>query len=277
MTKQLLFYSSATPVSLKRHKGWAVEPRNDFGFAASTNSVPLMAIEFMKIAGEYSIVFAGEGDRIMPAAILGLQNDSNLYVDDDGKWSAGYIPAFVRRYPFVFSSGDDGKTFTLCIDEDYDGVNDSGKGNLLFDGEGERTKYLEGVLDFLKEYQTEYNRTQLLCNKLIELGLLEPMQAQIKLTSGQQLSLTGFQAVSREKLNALDDTRLAELARSGALELIYVHLYSMKNFTEMMERLAKAMDREKSRETADKDTEETASKKTATASKKKKGTATKKN
>lgn len=269
MTKQLLFYSSAAPVSLKRHKGWAVEPRNDFGFAATTNSVPLMAIEFMKIAGEYSIVFAGEGNQIMPAAILGLQNDSNLYVDDDGKWAASYIPAFVRRYPFVFSSGDDGKTFTLCIDEDYEGVNDAGEGNLLFDEEGERTKYLEGVLDFLKEYQTEYNRTQLLCDKLIELELLEPMQAQIKLKSGEQLSLTGFQAVSREKLNALDDDKLAELARSGALELIYVHLYSMKNFNEMMERLAQSMGREQAKEAAAKNGKKTTSKKTKDSSSKK--------
>ena len=269
MPKQLLFYSSATPVSLKRHKGWAVEPRNDFTFAASTNSVPLMAIEFMKIAGEYSIVFAGEGERIMPVSILGLQNDSNLYVDDDGKWTASYVPAFVRRYPFVFSSGDDGKTFTLCIDEDYDGVNDSGEGNLLFDDEGERTKYLDGVLDFLKEYQTEYNRTQLLCDKLIELELLEPMQAQIKLKSGEQLSLTGFQAVSREKLNALDDDKLADLARSGALELIYVHLYSMKNFNDIMERLAQTMDKEQTGDTASKKSKKTAGKKTkATASKK---------
>jgi hypothetical protein len=204
----------------------------------------------------------------MPVAILGLQNDSNLYVDDDGKWSAGYIPAFVRRYPFVFSSGDDGKTFTLCIDEDYEGVNDSGEGNLLFDDEGERTTYLDGVLDFLKEYQTEYNRTQLLCDKLAELKLLEPMQAQIKLTSGEQLSLTGFQAVSREKLNGLDDDKLAELARSGALELIYVHLYSMKNFNEMMERLAQSMGREKAKEAAAKKSKKTASKKTKDSSSK---------
>ena len=249
MSKQLLFYTSAPPVSAQRHKGWGVEPRDDYAFAAETNSVPLMAIEFMKVAGEYSIVFAGDKDRIMPAAILGLQNDSNLYVGDDGKWSADYIPAFVRRYPFVFSSGDDGKTFTLCIDEDYDGlkkkVTAKSKAKLLFDEDGERTDYLNGVLDFLKEYQTEYNRTQLLCEKLIDMDLLEPMQAQIKLNSGEQLSLTGFQAVSREKLNALDPEKLADLVKSGALELIYIHLYSMKNFTEMMERLSKTLNKDK--------------------------------
>jgi len=97
------------------------------------------------------------------------------------------------------------------------------------------------VLNFLKEYQSEYNRTQLFCKKLLELGLLEPMQAQIKLKTGKQVSLTGFKCVSREKLNALAPDKLADLAKSGALELIYVHLYSMKNFTEMMERLSKTL------------------------------------
>lgn len=200
-----------------------------------------MAVEFGKAAGEYALVFAGEQDRIMPAAILGVQNDTNLYVDEDGKWGAAYVPAFVRRYPFVFSSADEGQTFTLCIDEDYQGANQDGRGNKLFDDEGERTDYLTGVLDFLKEYQAEFNRTQLFCDKLLELDLLEPMQAQIKLQSGQQLSLTGFQAVSREKLNAVAPETLSELAKIGALELIYIHLFSMRHFSDMMERLAQSL------------------------------------
>ena len=239
MATQLLFYSSAVPLSVQRHRNWAVEPGSDFSFAGKTNSVPVMVIEFMKAAAEYSIVFAGDSDKIMPSAILGIQNDSNLYIDKDGKWGSKYIPAFVRRYPFVFSSGDDGKTFTLCIDEDYPRVNKEARGNRLFDEKGERTKYLEGVLEFLKEYQSEFSRTQLFCKKLREHELLEPMQAQIKLKTGQQVSLTGFNCVSREKLNALAPEKLADLAKSGALELIYIHLYSLKNLTEMMERLAK--------------------------------------
>jgi hypothetical protein len=241
MTTQLLFYTDSTPISAQRHRGWAVEGTNNFEFAGKTNSVPVMAVEFTKAASEYTIVFAGQGDNILPAAILGIQNDTNLYLDDDGKWSSKYIPAFVRRYPFVFSSGDEGKTFTLCIDENYPGLNQEDRGNRLFDDEGERTDYLNGVLTFLKDYQTEFNRTQILCNKLIELNLLEPMQAQIKLKSGKQLSLTGFQAVSREKLHALTPETLSDLVKMGALELIYIHLYSMQNFSVMMERVARSM------------------------------------
>src|SRR5262245_5219820 len=244
MATQLLFYSSAVPLSVQRHRNWAVEPGSDFSFARKTNSVPVMVIEFMKAAAEYSIVFAGDSEKVMPAAILGVQTDANLYVDKDGKWSSKYVPAFVRRYPFVFSIGDDVKTFTVCSDEDYPRVNKEAGGNRWFDDNGELTKYLEGVLNFLKEYQTEHNRTQLFCKKLRELDLLEPMQAQIKLNTGKQVSLTGFKCVSREKLNALAPEKLADLAKSGALELIYVHLYSMKNFTEMMERLSKTLGKE---------------------------------
>src|SRR5690606_10185017 len=215
MATQLLFYSSADPVSVQRHRNWAVEPGIDYFFAAKTNSVPLMVIEFPKAAAEYSIVFAGDTQRVMPGAILGIRNDSNLYVDADGKWTAKYVPAYVRRYPFVFSSGDDGTTFTLCIDEAYSRVNPEARGNRLFDDNGERTKYLEGVLDFLKDYQNEFNRTQLFCQKLLELDLLEPMQAQITLKSGKQVSLAGFQCVSRDKLHALPPEKLSELAKSG--------------------------------------------------------------
>lgn len=241
MANQLLFYSSATPITQNRHKDWAVDNTSNFGFASATNSVPVMAVEFAKAASEYTIIFAGDDENIMPAVILGIQNDTNLFIDEAGKWNAKYIPAFVRRYPFVFSSGDNGKSFTLCIDEDYEGFNQEERGNRLFDDEGERTQYLDSVLNFLKEYQTEFNRTQLLSKKLIELDLLEPMQAQVKLNTGKQLSLSGFKAVSREKLHALEPEALADLAKSGALELIYMHLFSMGNFQSMMERVAASL------------------------------------
>jgi hypothetical protein len=241
MSTQLLFYENATPVSSQRHQQWSIDVGNDYGFTRRTNSVPLMAVEFPNAALEYTIVFAGGEDAVMPAAILGVQNDTNLYVDDQGKWHAKYLPAFVRRYPFVFSSNDNGATFTLCIDEAFSGVNQDDRGSRLFADGGERTEYLENVLKFLQDYQNEFQRTQLFCKKLQELGLLEPMQAQIKLRSGQQMSLTGFMTVNRNKLNALEPDKLSELARKGILELAYMHLLSLKNFTAMMERVAGAV------------------------------------
>ena len=59
-----------------------------------------------------------------------------------------------------------------------------------------------------------------------------------RLAGGEQLSLAGFFAVNRERLKALDGDKLAELARGDALELLYIHLQSMRNFRPMIERVA---------------------------------------
>lgn len=239
MTTQLLFYERVTPISTQRHSDWSVESGANYDFSNEVNSVPLTAVEIPLAAREYTIVFAGNDDGVMPLVVLGLEGKSNLYVDDHGRWDARYVPAFVRRYPFVFARSDDGSTFTLCIDESYAGCNQAGRGQRLFDDEGGRTLYLENVLGFLQEYQNHFERTRAYCNKLVELDLLEPMQAQFSLASGEQRSLTGFQAVSRTRLKALPGDVLSEFAKTDELELTYAHLNSMNNFSMMLDRVAK--------------------------------------
>jgi SapC len=237
MATQLLIYETAVPVSHARHGNWSVDVGAGYAFSAKVNSVPLMAVEFPVAATEYAIVFGGTGDVVMPAAILGLRADQNLYVGEGGAWDAKYIPAFLRRYPFVFSSRDDGKTFTLCIDEGFPGFNQEGRGQRLFNDERKPTPYVDNVLKFLQQYQLEFNRTQAFCKKLRELNVLEPMQAQISLDSGEKMSLTGFSVVSRARLKTLSAEVLAELLKSDELELIYNHLQSMRNFGLMRERV----------------------------------------
>src|SRR6185369_5327850 len=103
------------------------------------------------------------------------------------------------RYPFVFSSQDEGKTFTLCIDESYKGFNQDKRGQPLFDEQQKPSEYTNNVLKFLQQYQVEFQRTQAFCKKLKDLNLLEPMRAQISLDSGERISLTGFMAVDRAR------------------------------------------------------------------------------
>jgi hypothetical protein len=239
LSKQLLYYEKVAPITSERHGDLYVKAAGDYEFARHSNSVPVMAVEFPSAAAEYAIVFAGNDEAMMPVVILGVDRDQNLFVDAQGKWQGKYIPAFVRRYPFIFSKSEDNERFFLCIDEGYSGCNREGRGERLFDSDGERTQYLGNVLNFVKEYQVQFNRTRAFCNRLRELELLEPMQAQFSLPSGKQKSLSGFMAISREKLKALSGDKLAELAKSDELELMYMHLQSMKNFSAMLE-LAKA-------------------------------------
>jgi hypothetical protein len=196
-----------------------------------------MTAEFPNAAAEYAIVFGGAGDVVIPAAILGVRADENLFVSSDGKWQGRYVPAFLRRYPFIFSSRDEGKTFTLCIDEGFPGFNQEDRGQRLFGDDGKPTPYVDNVLKFLQQYQVEFNRTQAFCKRLKELNLLEPMQAQVSLDSGEKRLLTGFSAIDRARLKTLSSTILADLTKSDELELIYTHLLSMRNFGAMRERL----------------------------------------
>lgn len=238
MSTQLLIYGDVQPINKQRHAGWSVKAGNQFGFAQGVNSVPLMAVEFPNAAEEYCIVFAGEEENLLPVVLMGVREDENLYVDSEGQWSAKYIPAFVRRYPFVFSSADEGATLTLCIDEGFEGCNEEGRGERLFDVDGEQTQYLNSVLDFLKEYQAHYQRTKNFAKKLHELDLLEPMGAQFTTPAGEKRTVTGFQAINREKLKALTPDNFSDLARTDELELIYLHLQSMRNFTKMLDKVS---------------------------------------
>lgn len=235
---QLLFYENAVPVSSERHKKLSVKTGANYKFAEKVNSVPLTAIEFGQAAVEYPIVFSGNADAVMPCAILGATATRNLFVQEDGTWGGKYVPAFVRRYPFVFAQDADAKNLILHIDEEFEGCNKSGRGERLFDSEGAQTQYLKNVLAFLQDYQQRFNRTQAFTKRLLELDLLRPMEAQFSLPSGERQSLSGFQTVDREKLKAVSNEDLGKMMRTDELECIYLHLSSLRHFGSIAERFS---------------------------------------
>ncbi|MCP4198853.1 MAG: SapC family protein [Proteobacteria bacterium] len=235
--KELMIYDELSPLNLERHAEWSVKTGDDFSFAREVTSVPLTAVEFRNAAVEFPIVFAEAGDDVMPVALMGIPTRTNLYIGEDGRLKAHYIPAFFRRYPFVFSSSPDSPTLTLCIDEKYEGINQDGRGERLFDVDGEQTQYLKSVLGFQQEYQAHFVRTKAFCSRLKELDLLEPMTARIGHPKTQPISLTGFQGIRRETLYVLPTQALQDMSRTGELELAYVHLQSLANFQRMAERM----------------------------------------
>ncbi len=239
MTRQLLIYENAEPLSSEAHRDVSVRTGTSWSFAAGLNSVPLVVAEFEKAAAEYPIVFAGEGDAIAPAVILGLRDGENLCLRADGSWDGRYIPAFLRRYPFVFASSGEGEAarLTLCIDTSYEGVNTEGRGERLFDAEGNRTQYLSNMLQFTSDYQTQHQMTKAFAQKLQALELFEPATATATLPDGQTLSLSGFKRVSPEKLRGLEDAAVLELFRSDMLGLVHAHLGSLAQMTRLLGKL----------------------------------------
>ena len=234
----LMFYQAPAPLNSAVHLRMRVRPLNgNYRFAAATNSVPLAAVEFFDAAREYPIVFT-EGDKPFPTILTGVRNQENLLVGDDGSWQGRYVPAFVRRYPFVLSERADSKDFSVYIDEGYDGINAEG-GERLFNDDGSHTLMFKQALEFLSQFQGEVERTSRFAERLKELDLLVSRRLEVKRPDDAPLVLQGFYVIDEARLQALDDTVLLGLARSGELAWIYAHLMSLSNVGILADRLAK--------------------------------------
>lgn len=234
MPGQALFYERAVAISAERHRNWSVETGVDFAYSRNTNSVPLMNVEFEHAVGEYPIVFVTTGsEEIMPVAVLGLQTRQNVFIAADGGWRGSYIPAFIRRYPFIFAADAEQKQFTLCIDESFAGCNEDQRGESLFADESKPSPFLSRILGFLGEYQSQHQKTRAFTSVLKEHGLLEEVRADVDTPGGERTSVSGFLAIQRERLLALPDEVLAGFVRNDYMGLIYLHWRSLSRFPQL--------------------------------------------
>ncbi len=219
------------------HKSVKVEPLKDFDFVKNLNSVVIVGQEFLESAKHYPVIFTRSKDKkIIPAALLGLRKGENLFVEKNGKWKKGaYIPAFFRRYPYILANnaGQDG-SFAVCIDTEYKGF-DKPEGMSLFDSKGETTKEFKKIIEFLKNYQKQYESTEDLVRILEAHKLFKDISANITMPKGDRLGIARLLMVDEMALLNQDDKVVLELFRKGYLAWIYAHLYSLSNFRPLIE------------------------------------------
>src|SRR5262249_37939208 len=130
-----VFYRSLTPVDPSRHAGKSLRQRIGYGFARGSHAVLLNGSEFEAAARHYPIVFT-PAPQAAALCILGLRQGANLFVDRGGDWRPGsYLPAYVRRYPFIFHESADKQQFTLCIDETSGALEDGSERPLFRNGQ----------------------------------------------------------------------------------------------------------------------------------------------
>ena len=234
----LLFYQKPVQLNSDVHlKARLGTLAGNFSFSKETNSIPLAAVEFFDTAREYPIAFTGkEGGALFPIALLGIRQNENLLVSPEGKWEGRYIPAFVRRYPFVLAEKQDADDFNVYLDESYPGFG-AADGERLFTDSGEHTPLLKQALEFLSTYQGEIKRTRLFVERLQALNLLIPRVLEVVRPNEQAMVLQGFSVVDEQRLAALGDAELLDLARSGFLAWIHAHLMSLGNVAALGERL----------------------------------------
>jgi len=220
-----LFYQKPTLLEAVNHADWGLNKDANVGFAAQANALPINLVEFPQIAHFYPIAFAHDA-AATPVAMVGVRDSENLFVRDDKSWEPNvYVPAYIRRYPFILSENQDGTQLSLCIDDTPNAVIRGG-GEKFFDDKKQPTQTAKNAIEFCRSYHVAAKQTMEFGKALLDAGVLVDRTAEITLKNGQRISFSGFRIIDEAKFNKLPDATLVEWRNKGWLAAAYAHLFS---------------------------------------------------
>lgn len=238
-----LFYSNPVPLDAKKHATLGLKKNFGLGFTAEVNAVPINMIEMPQICHFYPIAFSPD-DNATPVALVGLRDNENLFVNNKGEWDAEtYVPAYIRRYPFIFSEIPGSDQLTLCIDMVADVAEEGGE-QTFFDAEGKGTALAQNALEFCKSYHAAAQQTLDFSRMLAQSGLLVDRRAEINVLGNRRISFAGFKIVDEEKLSKLDDKVFLEWRSKGYLPFLYAHLFSGAQWQRLTRLLNQRLEKE---------------------------------
>jgi hypothetical protein len=241
----LPLYKKPEPLNLSQHKGKGLKfGDRPFDFLRETHFVPVTLGEFSTAGSRFPIIFLG--DSKTPVAAMGLQQGANLFVNDDGQYEDGvYVPAYVRRYPFVSATHPDSKDrFTVCVDTGSTLYSDK-PDEPFFTEAGEPSEFTNRAIDFVRRFESDVAATQTFMDRLKELDLFDQQQAnfQPRDAQGQPVGdpqvMASYWGVSGDKLQKLEPKVLAELRDNTYLGAIYAQMLSMAQWDVLMHKAAR--------------------------------------
>lgn len=228
-----LFYSQPTLLTVSQHAHWRLVPGNA-AFAAGATSLPLVGSDFAPASRSYPILFTTR--EVMPVALVGLER-ANLFVEG-GRWATGaYVPAYVRRYPFIMVEGADRSGAALAVDAASDLIRkeQGSDGAGLFEGEKPSQATLR-ALEFCRLFAQDHERTKAFSKAISEEGLLIERRADAALPNGRKLGVAGFQVVDPKRFTELPEEKVVAWHRNGWLGLIHFHFASLERFADLLVR-----------------------------------------
>lgn len=233
-----LFYKNPVMLDKKFHADLSLTDKMSFAFAGKVNAVPVSIVELPNVMQFYPIAFSAQAPAT-PLAILGLRDNENLFVDENGVWAENtYIPAYIRRYPFIFSADESNERLTLCIDH-VEGLLEKNDKNLLFTKDGELTDLTTNALEFCRSYQAAAEQTQGFSEAIEQSGILIDRHAEARLNSGEVITLSGFRQIDENKFYELPTATIQDWHEKRWTGFIYAHLLSIGNWQRLFQLLEK--------------------------------------
>lgn len=234
----VMLYKKPMPLQKDTHGKMGVSAvKKPFEFLKETHFVPLTAPEFGSASGSFPIIFAGE-DR-NPLAVMGIRGGENLYVGDDGQYNPDvYMPAFVRRYPFVLAGDEANNRFVVCVDESADCVVKKNPERPFFEGD-QLSSFTQEAFEFLQAFERDRRATEEMIKifKDHDLFELKEMNFQGNNPDGslaEKQRIAEYFAVTEERLKKLDDKTLRMFMERGYLAVAYAHIMSLSNWQRLV-------------------------------------------
>lgn len=223
-------------LSKQQHGDLGIDaPPHPFAFCGKIRAIPLTVSEISEASKFYPIVFMAK-ETPVPLAILGLGEDLNLFVDEDGNWDpATYIPGYLRRYPFALAGEQGGDRMALVLDAAYPGLSSSGE-RKLFQG-GEVSEFSKQAMEFARTYEEDRRLTEQVMNHLKKFNIVESQTAQFTPSGTTEARpFAQYFGVDEKKLVALTDEQFLELRRMNVLPVLYSQLISLTNWRQLIAR-----------------------------------------
>ncbi len=240
LTGSVPLYTQPEPLSLNAHGnlGLVREGNQHLEFVRNAHFVPLTAIEFPAACAFFPIIFLGEEHT--PVAVLGLREGQNVYVRENGQWDPfAYVPGYVRRYPFVFAGNNENDQVVVCIDRAYPQIRENA--DLPFFVDGQPTDLVRNAIEFLRNFEQNRVETEAFVKDLMELDLFTDLNAvyhmpAINGAAPSSTPVAQYRGLSEPKVRELGADKLKELVDKNYLPLIYAHLLSLNNWTQIVNR-----------------------------------------
>jgi len=232
-----LFYSKVVPVDSTAHRNLCVQSApTRFGFARSANLIPAVIDEFGAAMQHLPIAFLPGSKNPAAVFVVGLQPGTNLFLNQENRWEGGYLPAYLRRYPFIVGNVPEGEPL-LCVDEQYEGLSTSGE--RLFSDDGEPQAPLIQARDLAAEYKRSADRTDEFGETLQRLGLLTGVSLNVATENGGTSAVHGLLVVDEAAFDRLGADDVRQLHEKRFLKPIIQHLVSLAAVSKLGDRHAR--------------------------------------
>lgn len=214
--------------------------RHGAQFGDSVNQMLVFPTEFEELQREFPIFFRKDANgEFQAVALLGLDKDENLFLDESG-WRSRYVPAIQQRGPFSIAMherriGGEMRTEPMIhVDLDDPRVSWT-EGEPVFLPQGGNSPYLDHVTRVLQAIHTGLEVNRPMFAAFEEVDLIEPVRLELKLSETEQYLIPDRYTIDANKLAALDGSRLERLHARGFLRAAFHVQSSLGNVSRLIE------------------------------------------